>query len=434
MSTLSRLKRLSKNNEGVDDILPSSNALKVRNGLSALFERHGAIVKDKSAQPPRNLNGKPMDLCELPGAVEVENSFGKHIIISRRFPCFHRHGNRILGDIRHIDMNLLALLANAPAISSLQYNNALFLDTETTGLAGGTGTFIFLTGLGWFEEDDFIIQQIFARDFSEERSALATLQKIVTGKELLVSFNGKAFDVSLLTARFILNRLECPLNEMPHLDLLPPARSLLKHRLDDRRLGNIEQVVLGIRRTGDISGMEIPQRYFDWLRQRDARLMEDVLNHNSLDVLSLAVLASHFSELLGEHHNACIPEDRLAAGYFCLLRGEEQRAENLLKPLVENSHADISRKARLHLSLIYKRQNRWAEAVNIWERMVSDEPGDVFARVELAKWLEHRIGDMQKAKIHIESSLSRDLSICETEKNSLLLRLRRLDKRLSRNK
>ncbi|MGD0277060.1 MAG: ribonuclease H-like domain-containing protein [Syntrophales bacterium] len=367
---------------------------------------------------------------DLSGAREVGNAFGNHLLVSTSFPHLFHHGNHILADALQADMNLLALLAKAPELASLSCGNALFLDTETTGLTGGTGTFVFLIGLGWFEKDCFMVHQIFARDFSEERSGLASLQDMLYGKDFLVTFNGKAFDVNLLTTRFILNRFENSLTKIPHLDLLYPARSLLKHRLEDRRLGNIEQNILGFQRRGDIPGFEIPQRYFNWLRQRDASSMEDVLEHNRLDILTLAVLVSYFSSMLSGSYEVLTSLDRLVAGYFCLLRGAGKHAESLLKPLLESGRREIMKEAGFHLSLLYKRQNRWYEAVDIWKRMVVDEPGNVFARVELAKWYEHRIGDVQKAKLQVESTLNMSNTIGGKEKEALFHRLERLNHKI----
>jgi hypothetical protein len=296
-------------------------------------------------------------------------------------------------------MSRLAVLANDPALRGLEYRQALFLDTETTGLAGGTGTVAFLIGLGWFDGDRFVTRQLFARDFAEERATLQSLRDLLRGRAFLVSFNGKAFDAGLLATRFIMNRLPNPLAGLPHLDLLHPARRLLSHRLADRRLGALEASILGFEREGDIPGSEIPQRYFDWLRRRDGRLVADVFTHNRLDILSLAALAARLTELIdplaetsGRH-----PGDLLAAARLFLARDCPGEAVRLLDPLSGCGCAETAREAGRELSLLYKRSDQWPAAVAIWEEMARRDGEDLFALVELAKWCEHRRRDFRRA-------------------------------------
>ena len=250
-------------------------------------------------ETPAAGRGRGVPLEELVSGTEETNDAGvffcAHRLAGGSSPARTSAASR---DLAPLDMGRLAVLANDPALRGLDYRRALFLDTETTGLAGGTGTVAFLIGLGWFEGDGFVTQQLFARDYAEERATLLHLRERLAGREFLVSFNGKAFDANLLATRFIMNRLPDPLSGLPHLDLLHPARRLLSHRLADRRLSALETSILGFEREGDIPGSEIPQRYFDWLRRRDGRLMADVFEHNRLDILSLAALAAHLVELI----------------------------------------------------------------------------------------------------------------------------------------
>jgi len=330
-------------------------------------------------------------------------------------------------------MGRLAVLANDPALRGLDYRRALFLDTETTGLAGGTGTVAFLIGLGWFEGDGFVTQQLFARDYAEEKATLLYLKDQLRGRAFLVSFNGKAFDATLLAARFIMNRLPDPLSGLPHLDLLHPARRLLSHRLADRRLGALESAVLGFEREGDIPGSEIPQRYFDWLRRRDGRLMADVFEHNRLDILSLAALAAHLTELIdpdaekaGFHQG-----DRLAAARLFLARKCHFEAVRLLDPLCGCACPETARKAARELSLLHKRQDRWPEAIVIWEEMVRRDGEDLFALVELAKWCEHRRRDFDRALALTMCACSCAARLSLPERADLTRRRERLEKKLT---
>jgi hypothetical protein len=251
-----------------------------------------------------------------------------------------------------------------------------------------------------------------------------------------VSFNGKAFDAGLLATRFIMNRLPNPLTGLPHLDLLHPARRLLSHRLADRRLGALEASILGFEREGDIPGSEIPQRYFDWLRRRDGRLMADVFTHNRLDILSLAALAAYLTELIDPEGETSRrhPGDLLAAARLFLARDCPGEAVRLLEPLSGGACPETAREAGWELSLFYKRQNRWPEAVAIWEGMMRREEGNLFALVELAKWCEHRRRDFRQALALTMCACSCTGRLSPEERADLARRRERLERKLASGK
>ena len=243
-------------------------------------------------------------------------------------------------------------------------------------------------------------EQLFMRDFREERAALSYLMEIAKDRKFLVTFNGKTFDVGLLSTRFIMNRQPDPLSGMPHLDLLHPSRWLVGHRLPNSRLGTIEEMVLKVYRDGDVPGSEIPQRYFDWLRYGDPRLMKDVFEHNRLDVISLATLAVHLSSLIGpaDRREECTDSDILATARLMIDRGCTDMARQQLVSLLECCQkGPVAQEAKKMLSLVHKRDNNWDEAVKLWESILADAPDDYFAIEELAKWLEHRKHDYRKA-------------------------------------
>ena len=371
--------------------------------IRTLRERVDAILlrrpEGQRNEAPRFGRGSSVPLEDLVPGTEETNDAGVFFCAHRLAGGSYRHGERCIRDLAPLDMGRLAVLANDPALRGLDYRRALFLDTETTGLAGGTGTVAFLIGLGWFEGGGFVTQQLFARDYAEERATLLHLRERVGKRDFIVSFNGKAFDANLLATRFIMNRLPDPLSGLPHLDLLHPARRLLSHRLVDRRLSALEASVLGFEREGDIPGSEIPQRYFDWLRRRDGLLVAEVFEHNRLDILSLAALAAHLVELIdpdtestGFHQG-----DRLAAARLFLARECHVDAIRLLDPLSGCACRETAREAARELSLLHKRQTRWPEAVAIWEEMLRRDGEDLFALVELAKWCEHRRHDFSRA-------------------------------------
>ena len=438
MSLMNRLQRLTGESDTGDD--KKSGTTRQGEGprseeIRALRERIDAVLsrrpEGQRAWAPPAGRGRGVPLEELVPGRETTNEAGAFFCARNLTGGSARHGRFCIRDLAPLDMGRLAVLGNNPALRGLDYREALFLDTETTGLAGGTGTVAFLIGLGWFEGDAFITQQLFARDYAEERATLLALRGLLGGKRFLVSFNGKAFDANLLATRFIMNRLPDPLADLPHLDLLHPARCLLRHRLADRRLGALETALLGFEREGDVPGSEIPQRYFDWLRRRDGRLMADVFEHNRLDILSLAALAAHLAELIDpEREDArCHPGDRLAAARLFLAREFPDEAVRLLDPLVGCAIPETARDASRELSLHYRRQRQWPAAVAIWEEMLRRDEIDLFALVELAKWYEHKRRDFARALALTERAGSVRQS--PDERAALARRLERLERKLA---
>jgi hypothetical protein len=361
---------------------------------------------------------------------EIANEFGRCVVLSRRTEGSSLHGRRAVREFAAMDMKAASLLANRPEFASLSWQEGLFLDTETTGLAGGTGTVAFLVGLGWFEGEAFESRQIFLRDFGDEPAALAALKEYARDRRFLVSFNGKAFDINLLSSRFIMNRLGDPLAGLPHLDLLHPARRLLGHRLENSRLTTMEEQVLGLMRDHDVPGSEIPQRYFDWLRYGDPLLLRDVFLHNRLDVISLAALASHLSGILhaGADRGCFEATDRLAAAKLLHLRGETDSAVNALGDLVRSECLPVRGEARRHLALIFKKKGRWEDSAALWEEMITEDPNNRFALEELAKVCEHRRRDPQRAAELAKQALQAVPAPSPREAEALQHRLTRLQR------
>jgi hypothetical protein len=440
MSVLKRLHRLTGEDNAGGDKQP--DAARPDGGprseeIRALRERIDAILsrrpEGRRPEPPAAGRGRGVPLEELVDGEERTNAAGAFFCARHRAGGAARHGRFCIRDLAPLEMGRLAVLGNDPALRGLDYREALFLDTETTGLAGGTGTVAFLIGLGWFEGEAFVTRQLFARDYGEERATLLDLRESLGGKRFLVSFNGKAFDANLLAARFIMNRLPDPLAGLPHLDLLHPARRLLSHRLADRRLGSLEAAILGFQREGDIPGSEIPQRYFDWLRRRDGRLMAGVFEHNRLDILSLAALAAHLAEMLapGGEDARRHPGDLLAAARLLLARECRGEALRLLAPLAGCASRETAREAARELSLHYKRAGEWPAAVAIWEAMLGRDGNDPFALIELAKWHEHRQGDFLRALALTERAGAAGRRLSPEESADLARRRGRLERKLA---
>ena len=358
---------------------------------------------------------------------ETRTSHGAFFLSRAAMKADDVHGHVRICDAARAGVEAAANLTGTRMERNVSIEGGLFLDTETTGLMGGTGTFPFLIGLGWFEAGSFVTCQLFARDFSEEGAMLEYLSELASDRQFLVTFNGRAYDLNLLAARFILNRCRDSLSAMPHIDLLHPSRRILAHRLENARLSTIETHVLGVERDGDVPGFEIPGRYFDWLRHRDGRAVQDVFTHNRLDVVSLASLLKYLADLVEDsqmkhsHHG-----DLLKVAGVVLERGDWNKARSMLEALTLSPHPDVAASAREALSLVYKKARQWAKAAAIWQELVASNPHDFFAVVELAKFYEHHAREHGKALQLVTRLLDGATGLSCDERASAEHRLRRL--------
>jgi uncharacterized protein YprB with RNaseH-like and TPR domain len=401
----------------------------LRRKIDRVMDRRERFAPAKIPEPRRTA----MPLEQIIAGEETRTPYGNFFLSQSTLNADDAHGHWRICDFAHPSMDAAAFLAGRQVFKDLSIAGGLFLDTETTGLAGGTGTFPFLIGLGWFEAGSFVTCQIFARDFSEEKAMLTYLTEIASTKEFLVTFNGRAYDLNLLTARFILNRCQDILTAMPHIDLLHLSRRMFSHRLENARLSTIEAHVLGVRRDGDVPGYEIPQRYFDWLRQHDGRLLEDVFKHNKLDIVSMTSLLKYLANLVEgseemnhEHHG-----DLLKLAVLFHERGDLQKAGRMLEGLIVSHQPEVAMSARRSLSLIHKKTHCWEEAVKHWEYLLISNPYDVFAAEELAKFHEHHAREYGKALEIILKLLDKGARLSDAERAPLEHRLQRLVHRVS---
>jgi uncharacterized protein YprB with RNaseH-like and TPR domain len=289
--------------------------------------------------------------------------------------------------------------ANEPSLRGDGAPTLAFLDTETTGLGQGTGTYAFLVGVGRSEGDTFHLAQFFLRDPSQEPALLSALAEWLLDCQALVTFNGKGFDVPLLNTRYITNGRHSPLPSLAHLDLLPLARRLWRDRLPSRALGSLEQYILGVTRSEeDVPGWMIPQLYIDYVRRGDARPLKSVFYHNAQDVLSLAALLSHVAGMLQDPlgNRSVHTLDLLGMGRLFESLEHTQTAVDLYdRALGCPLPAELRRQAVQRLSFIQKRRGAWDAALALWREAAQD--GAVYACVELAKYYEHRQHDYQEA-------------------------------------
>lgn len=382
------------------------------------------------------------DILSLPSVGDIIDSEGKGFSVwENRFAPDHPHGEILLNSIRRIEHNVLGALSYKQDFSGFDTGKALFIDTETTGLAGGTGTLAFLIGLGYHTEDGFVVRQYFMRDFSEEAAALEAISRFASNFRYLVSFNGRGYDLPILQSRFILNRIDIDLSSFPHLDLLFPSRMVFKHRLDDCRLTTLERQVIHFFREDDVPSQEIPELYFKYLRSRNPALMDRVFYHNTMDVVSLSALTTKLSDLIQADKNLFeYGEDLYGVARFHFRLGNWAYAEQCYRNATEyDLPYELRFKLLAELSLVLKKAGKLEEAAEIWKGMIEGmESFDYFPYEELAKYYEHRkksfrsavsivrhaIDALNNASEHIEKGLYLRWQ------DMLFYRLHRLEKRL----
>lgn len=333
-------------------------------------------------------------LEELVDGRVVENEHGSFFLVESATHLETRHGVLPLSRVQALAPEAVSVLAGEPGWEGFDLSQAVFLDTETTGLAGGTGTAAFLIGIGYVEGDRFRVRQYFMRDYVEEAAQLAELARDLAGFRQLVTFNGAQFDVPLLEARFRLNRARFPLVEAVHLDLLQPARRLWKLRLDSCRLQSLEAQLLGVRRQADVPGEEIPRLYFDYVRNRNARFLPRILEHNRLDLVSLAALSVLACQWVVDDH-AEDPRDVLSLARVLERARLEERAAAHYARAAASEHDAVRLAALLRLAQRAKRGGDLARAVTLWEQAAAE--GDLLALRELAMHHEHRRRDYAAA-------------------------------------
>ena len=365
------------------------------NSLSEKLRSLGVRVGARDLPPPRPRNPYAIEQV-VPGRFQ-ETSHGEAFLVETRYPLEHRQGCAALWVTA--SLRVIAEWAREPRLAGVEPNAFAFLDTETTGLAGGTGTYAFLVGVGRYDGEAFHLAQFFMRDPVEEPALLAALTEFLQPCQALVTFNGKAFDVPLLNARYISNSEQPPLASAAHLDLLPLARRLWRARLPSRALGYLEEHILGLARTQeDVPSWVIPSLYFGYLRSGDARSMKGVFYHNAMDVLSLTALLSHVAELLDDPLGGSVVHglDLVAMGkLFEDLQRLETAAQLYERGLEHDLPEDMYWKTVRRLSFAQKRRGNLSAAVALWREAARS--GRIYAHIELAKFYEHKRRDYSEA-------------------------------------
>lgn len=407
-----------------------------------LTARLRSIVRPPNS-PPRELTYEPdtgryeatIDIdrvADVLGGRVVTNKHGRALVIDRRYESDRFHGTRRVGDCHVEDGDLLRLLdPGLPPFDGVG-ERTLFVDLETTGLSGGAGTVAFLVGCGWFDLGAFQVRQFLLTSYASERALLCAVAECFGATSLLVTYNGKTFDVPVMETRWQFHRMPLPLESVRHFDMLHPARRLWRASLravasakagDETardpsgeggcRLGTLERVLCDVNRVGDIPGMDIPARYFRFLRSGDALPLEPVLEHNRLDLISLAAVCAHAVQLVDEGSARCRDAaEALALGKVYERAGCVDKAMAAYQHAADDAsaHVDVVLEAIYRRGLRLRRDRRFAEAADCWRRLLGVKQPRSGRRSELLRPLrqyavealaihhEHRERDYQGAK------------------------------------
>ncbi|HWR13513.1 MAG TPA: ribonuclease H-like domain-containing protein [Terriglobales bacterium] len=347
----------------------------------------------------RGTQNEPDRLAQLLGAATQANEYGDYLSVR----CWCAQPPRYSPDRRALKL----LLPEAPDVIA-DPEQWLFLDTETTGLAGGSGTYAFLVGIAWWEGGGLEIEQFFMREYSEERSLLLALRKRIAEHPVLVTFNGKSFDWPLLETRYRMSRRIPVPSLRAHLDFLHPARNLWRQRLGSVRLSELERHVLGWDRRADVLSSLIPQIYFDYLRGGPPEPLVPVIHHNQMDLRGLAALSSRIVALLADVEN----EGRDGLELFgvsriCEKQGEKARARKLYeKSIASILPTETDRTARRSLARLAKREGDFELACELWRNTLGNSRHGYEAYEQLAIYYEHKARCPEQARQIVQQALN----------------------------
>lgn len=414
------------------------------------------ITEETGGSGTKELQSEGGEWTPLAAALHTAGE-GEFILRRKAYEPEHRHGRYRLGDLR--GRVLAPLLSKGTSASprrgagqaaaredsagpgaersaalsndtggraderSAAWDRLLFLDTETTGLGLGAGNVPFMVGLGFWEEGRFIVEQLLIRHPGEEEAMLKHVAARLAERPYLVSYNGKSFDWPILKSRYVMNRIAQPDEPLGHIDFLYPSRSLWKHSLPSCRLGQVEEDRLGVVRTDDVPGSLAPALYFQYLAERDPRILRPVFEHNELDVLSLAGLAIHFSRIAeGEAEWSELrlfgADEIVRHGLWLEKTGLHRQADELLERLAEDltaqgAEAAGAAAALLPLAAFFKQRRRSDVACRLWRLYISERAErfvpSLEPYIELSMHYEHKEKRYDVALQYAEEALDAHL-------------------------
>jgi uncharacterized protein YprB with RNaseH-like and TPR domain len=359
---------------------------------------------------------EPGRVGEILGGQALETRFGTCLAIDRRYESNRRHGEVSIEECQLPGADTLRVLDPSLLVDA-GLGRTVFIDLETTGLSGGAGTVAFLVGCGYFDVGAFQVRQFLLTSYSGERALLEAVSQFFDDADLIVTYNGKTFDVPVMETRWCFHRMEVPLQGVPHFDTLHAARRLWKPRAEEEaadggcRLATLERALFDVRRVGDVPGVEIPSRFFRFLRSGDPRPLEPVLEHNRLDLVSLAAVTARAARLVDDGAEGC-PDcaQALALGRVYERAGAVDRAEACYRRAAASDVAAVRGEGLYRLGLRCRRDRRFGEAADAWRALIALTEHGAFRRTPAGSALrefavealaihhEHRDRDLHAAR------------------------------------
>ena len=409
--------------------IDKQNGLSTREKLEKLVNL--SLKRDKSKKEKKNIGTpaqEPVDVS-IPPQVDNESAFTLREFI---YPLSSVFGRFELSEWKRISSRQLAIIFGDEDYETISPMKLLFFDTETTGLAGGTGTIPFMLGFGFFVGESFRVCIFLLDDLYKEDVFLNEVDRFLESHDFsaTVTYNGKSFDFPLLEARYILQRKRFPLLKLPHLDFLFPARTLWKHTYDSRKLGHLGDILLGLSRDDDVDASQIPGMYFNYLRSRSFSSIEKVVEHNALDLVGLAalvLLAVKYQEDIAftQDEGEILGTAKLYEKY-----GDFEKALQLYELLKQSAlREEIVTKAVKSLAVIKKKKKLYKEALQLWEILSHSDANDRLAVRELSVYFEHREKNYVKALEYVRKGLN-SMELTGPQQRDFEKRLKRLTRKI----
>ena len=397
----------------------------------AHLRRRIARIDKKYADPkPQRVAPSPRPPIPTPEdyltGQDVETELGRHFETEKLYERHRRHGSIGIADLEDLPGDLLQPISSG-LIADVPPSKWCFLDTETTGLAGGSGTYAFLVGVGRITPEGFRVRQFFMRDFGEEASQLSALHEHLKSFEVLITYNGRTYDQPLLETRFRMVRQRPPFAALEHLDLLFGARRLWNLRFDSCRLVDLESQILGVERQGDLPGELIPYVYFEYLRTQEIFKLLPIFHHNAMDILTLACLTAIVPRAFQAPEQAEFAHGAEMVGLARWWRQAEQheKALALFRQALDRMLPDeLLFRTMWDIAAIEKKLGRQHAALPVLTDLAAcGNPWRAAAFIELAKYYEHRERNYPMALEMTRNALDLDSS------DATRRRLARLEKR-----
>ncbi len=404
------------------DIQEKWRSLESESGLSTR-EKLDKLVKQNLRR-----NEKPA----APASREAPAAAQPFLVRDFSYALDGRYGKVRLGSWLSLEPGALEVIAGGGEFASLDPRRAVFFDSETTGLAGGTGTVPFMLGFGFFSDQAFQVRIFVLLSLEREGEFLEAVARFLEegGFSAVVTYNGKAFDFPLLETRYILQRRRSPLLGLPHLDFLFPARTIWRNTFDSRKLGYLGEMLLGLSRDDDVDGSDIPALYFSFLRSQAFSLIEPVVEHNAMDLVGLAAVVLLGVLYLDDYSLAGDGGEILGLGRLCERAGLLEKAENFYQAAKEASaRSDVRTLATRRLSILLKKKKLFSEALELWQALSAGN--DVGAMREISIHYEHRERNYVQAVSFVEKALASG-RLSPGQQQELEKRLERLQKKIAK--